>query len=531
MARTALYLRVSTDEQTIANQRRALETWAERAGHEIVAVDEDAGVSGSRGRDRRPGFDRMLKDATRRRFAMLAAWSVDRLGRSLQELQAAGVNLFLHQQALDTRIPSGRAMFQMLGVFSEFERAHAGLARARAEGRRLGRPRVAPSSKSASGRCAGPGSRPSPGGSAVGSAPCSGSTVSGALADRDQKLGSRPSLPDGRRERRWTDHDGEQGMRFWWVNHKQTYRQEIEGGYLWSPKVKSNGHRNPFYDSMRLVTPGDVVFSFADALIRQVGIATRPAVSCPKPAEFGQAGTNWARDGWMVPVDWQPVPRPLRPKDFIAELRPWLPGKGTPLDPESGNGFQHVYLAAVPGGMADVLLSRLGSWGTDLLRMARGTGDDDGAVRVVDDALEEAVRHDAALDETTRRAVVEARRGQGRFRLNVEAVERGCRVTGVTDPRLLRASHIKPWRSCATSEERLDGNNGLLLSPNIDHLFDRGYISFLDDGRMLLSPLMDPAQIARLGVPIEPPPNVGAFSLGQAAYLAFHRASVFLDGR
>jgi DNA invertase Pin-like site-specific DNA recombinase len=155
MARVALYLRVSTGEQTTANQRRALEAWAERAGHEIVAIYEDAGVSGTQGRDQRPGFDRLLKDATRRRFAMLAAWSVDRLGRSLQdlvqalqELRATGVDLFLHQQALDTRTPSGRAMFQMLGVFAEFERAiivervHAGLARARAEGRRLGRPKV-----------------------------------------------------------------------------------------------------------------------------------------------------------------------------------------------------------------------------------------------------------------------------------------------------------------------------------------------------------------------------------------------------
>jgi DNA invertase Pin-like site-specific DNA recombinase len=156
MARTALYLRVSTGEQTTANQRRALEAWAARAGPELVAVYEDAGVSGTRGRDQRPGFDRMLKDATRRRFAMLAAWSVDRLGRSLQdliqalqELRAAGVDLFLHQQALDTSTPSGRAMFQMLGVFAEFERAiirervNAGLARARAQGTRLGRPKVA----------------------------------------------------------------------------------------------------------------------------------------------------------------------------------------------------------------------------------------------------------------------------------------------------------------------------------------------------------------------------------------------------
>jgi DNA invertase Pin-like site-specific DNA recombinase len=120
-----------------------------------VAAYEDAAVSGARGRDRRPAFDRVLKDAVRRRFDVLAAWSVDRLGRSLQdlvaalqELRGAGVDLFVHQQALDTGTPSGKAMFQMLGVFAEFERAivvervNAGLARARAQGARLGRPRV-----------------------------------------------------------------------------------------------------------------------------------------------------------------------------------------------------------------------------------------------------------------------------------------------------------------------------------------------------------------------------------------------------
>jgi DNA invertase Pin-like site-specific DNA recombinase len=155
MARVALYVRVSTSGQTVENQVRELTVWAERAGHEIVATYRDNAISGSKGRDARPGFDQALKDATRRRYDMLAAWSVDRLGRSvqdlvaaLQELRGAGVDLFLHQQALDTSTPSGRAMFQMLGVFSEFERAiivervNSGLARARAAGTRLGRPKI-----------------------------------------------------------------------------------------------------------------------------------------------------------------------------------------------------------------------------------------------------------------------------------------------------------------------------------------------------------------------------------------------------
>jgi DNA invertase Pin-like site-specific DNA recombinase len=155
MARVALYLRVSTSGQTVENQRRELEAWAARAGHEVVTAYADEGVSGARGRDQRPQFSQMLKDAVRRRFDLLAAWSVDRLGRSLpdlvnalKDLHEAGVGLFLHQQGLDTTTSSGRAMFGMMGVFAEYERAmvrervNAGLARARAQGTRLGRPRV-----------------------------------------------------------------------------------------------------------------------------------------------------------------------------------------------------------------------------------------------------------------------------------------------------------------------------------------------------------------------------------------------------
>jgi DNA invertase Pin-like site-specific DNA recombinase len=150
--RVGIYLRVSTDGQTTQNQRRELEAVAARSGWEVVAIYEDAGISGSNGREKRPGFDQLLNDATARRINLVASWSVDRLGRSLQhlvgflnELQALNCNLYLHQQAIDTTTPSGRAMFQMCGVFAEFERAmivervNAGLARAKANGVKLGR--------------------------------------------------------------------------------------------------------------------------------------------------------------------------------------------------------------------------------------------------------------------------------------------------------------------------------------------------------------------------------------------------------
>jgi DNA invertase Pin-like site-specific DNA recombinase len=150
--RVGIYLRVSTDGQTTENQRRELEAVATRSGWEVVGLYEDAGISGSNGRDKRPGLDRLLRDATARKINLVAAWSVDRLGRSLQhlvgflnELQALNCHLYLHQQAIDTTTPSGRAMYQMCGVFAEFERSmivervNAGLARAKANGVKLGR--------------------------------------------------------------------------------------------------------------------------------------------------------------------------------------------------------------------------------------------------------------------------------------------------------------------------------------------------------------------------------------------------------
>jgi len=152
MAKVAIYARVSTFDQTCENQKRELGQWAARAGHEVVKIYEDAGISGTKGRDKRQGFDALLKGAVRREFDMIAVWSSDRLGRSmphllevLQTLRGSGVGLYVHTQALDTSTPSGRALFQMLGVFAELERemivvrVNAGLARARQSGTRSGK--------------------------------------------------------------------------------------------------------------------------------------------------------------------------------------------------------------------------------------------------------------------------------------------------------------------------------------------------------------------------------------------------------
>lgn len=153
MKRAALYVRVSTDQQTVENQTRELRQVAERRGWEVVEVYSDAGISGAKGRANRPGLDRMLNDAKRRKFDIVMSWAIDRLGRSLidllgtiQELEACGVDLYLDQQAIDTTTPMGKLVFQVTGVFAEFERSmiqqrvRAGLSRAKAHGTKSGKP-------------------------------------------------------------------------------------------------------------------------------------------------------------------------------------------------------------------------------------------------------------------------------------------------------------------------------------------------------------------------------------------------------
>ncbi len=155
MKRVAIYTRVSTTDQTTENQYLELKAIADRQGWKIVGHYQDFGVSGAKGRDQRAEFSRLWKDATKRKIDIIMTWSVDRLGRSLQHLvsflgdvNALGLNLYIHIQGMDTTTPSGRAMFQMCGVFAEFERSmiqervKAGLARAKANGRKLGRPKV-----------------------------------------------------------------------------------------------------------------------------------------------------------------------------------------------------------------------------------------------------------------------------------------------------------------------------------------------------------------------------------------------------
>ena len=319
-------------------------------------------------------------------------------------------------------------------------------------------------------------------------------------------------------------------MRYWWVNQNQTYRHEVGGGYLWSPKRKANQAQNPFYDFMREVAPGDVIFSFANTRIGAVGIARSHAYEAPKPLEFGQAGAYWDTIGWRLDVAFTELRNSIRPADHMATLAPHLPDRYAPLRP-NGAGLQSVYLTRLSEHFSAALIDLLGAEARALVLARRDATTESSATAIGLVEWEEhellRVQSDSTVPETDRQAIVLARRGQGLFKRRVMLIENACRLTHVDQEEHLRASHCKPWRD-ASNEERLDGENGLLLTPTIDHLFDRGFISFANDGLVIVSPVAHRESLKRMGIDPTTPPNVGGFSLGQRRYIEYHRENVLL---
>ncbi|MGM1051837.1 MAG: HNH endonuclease [Pseudomonadota bacterium] len=311
-------------------------------------------------------------------------------------------------------------------------------------------------------------------------------------------------------------------MAYWWVNHKQTYQQETGGGYIWSPKTRQDGGRSHFYDNMAKVAPGDIVFSYANAQIHDVGVATAAAVTAPKPSEFGRSGDGWSREGWMVPVEFHKTSQAFRPKNHIERIAPLLPEKYSPIQ-ANGNGNQTAYLASISDDLALLLLRIIDE---PRLEEKLLQGNVAAEEPFAEDELEDAVWARGDIPETDKEQIVLSRRGQGAFRKSLEQIEPCCRITRLSEREHLRASHIKPWRD-SNDQERLDGNNGLLLAPHIDHLFDRGYITFDDDGLVEFSPQLTQQAAKALGVEINQ--YVGKFNSHQSAYLAYHRKHVFLE--
>ena len=306
-------------------------------------------------------------------------------------------------------------------------------------------------------------------------------------------------------------------MRYWWVNQNQTYEYEVPGGFLWSPKTKANGGFNYFYATMEQVLPGDLVFSFCDTQIKAIGVVQAAAVTSPKP-DFRNAGSNWSDVGWYVEVEFEELQNPIRPKDFMTQINPHLPEKYSPLQ-HNGKGLQGIYLTEISTDFGNLLIDLTNANIVNIQNELSPLSAIESEFEINMEIMAKGIEGDLEKIQ-----LVKARRGQGIFRANVRLVEKSCRVTGVSNKKHLRASHIKPW-SKSDDKEKISGYNGLLLAPHVDHLFDRGFITFDPIGNLLVSNKLQKEVLVRWS--IKEDINVGGFLDQQVDFLDYHASKIF----
>jgi putative restriction endonuclease len=267
---------------------------------------------------------------------------------------------------------------------------------------------------------------------------------------------------------------------------------------------------------MTLLEQGDVVVSHINGALRYAGVVTSRAVSDRKP-DFGFAGNAWSDDGWSVEMRFKELPNSVRPQDHLSFYGQVAPARYAPMT--SAGRVNQQYLFSLPEILGEFYLKAGGVQPGELKSLLRTDPS-------VESALEEAERNlsSTVLTTTERHVLARARLGQGMFKEEVRRIESACRLTGVSDPEHLVASHMKPW-SKSDNAERLDGNNGLLLSPHVDNLFDRGLITFSASGRVVNSPQLN------LDVPrrwkLDLTVSTGKFHKSQLPYLEYHQNEVF----
>jgi putative restriction endonuclease len=291
-------------------------------------------------------------------------------------------------------------------------------------------------------------------------------------------------------------------MAVWWVFQNKSYERSRAGGYLWAPLVDKEGHKKSHWEAVDQVQPGDLILSSKDRQIVATSVALSAAYKAPQPDPLD--AENWTGEGRRVDVAYADLPEPIAVDD-LEPLFPLLQADSGPIA-ASGRGKQG-YLFPVHPVAAKQILERVD-------RVA---------------SVQEIVGAASDLDKpepiTVGIRTQKIRVGQQVFRDKVLTLWSGrCAVTGVDDPRLLIASHIKPW-GLANNRERLDPLNGLLLEAGIDQLFDQGLITFETDGRLLISDSLSEQNRDALGLGISQMRL--SVKTGSEDYLAFHRSNIF----
>jgi hypothetical protein len=274
------------------------------------------------------------------------------------------------------------------------------------------------------------------------------------------------------------------------------------------------------YDNMKLLEPGDLVFSHSKKMIRALGIIQDKAYVGPQPDFEGTGSEDWADTGWHCDVSFTELEIPLDYGRYLEQIRPLLPEKFAPLD-KNGDAVLS-YLFTLSDELGEYLLGLTQLNPSEIqTRQAQAIADSED---VLDDVAEQEIIQKENFGPLEKENLVKSRRGQGIFKTNVKMYEKQCRVTGLKDKTHLTASHIKPWRK-SDNREKIDGNNGLLLSPHVDRLFDHGFISFSDSGDLLVSSKLNQDVLKFWN--IDPDMNVGAFRPEQCVYLEYHRGNLF----
>lgn len=308
-------------------------------------------------------------------------------------------------------------------------------------------------------------------------------------------------------------------MRYWWVNQGSTHNEEHEGSYIWSPLREKDNVVNRGYESMKLVSPGDLLWSHFDGKLRAIGTATSYCYPFKRPGDFPEHQNKGNDNGWKVDVVYRHDVKAISPKENHERLKPFLPDKYSPMN-VNGIASMKLYLIELSGALAAELMTMMNIAVADFPTVVDVDSRADEAAADLEKADIESISTDASIGETEKKILIDARLGQGKFRKLVAALEKKCRVSGISNTTFLTASHIKPWSDCS-SKERLDPENGFLLSPNIDRLFDRNFISFDDDGKLIVSSLLTASELKQFGLTAGM--STGQLTNGQKAYLVSHR--------
>jgi microcompartment protein CcmK/EutM len=295
-------------------------------------------------------------------------------------------------------------------------------------------------------------------------------------------------------------------MEFYWVNVGGTHREVLEGNFLWAPisSTQQNGKERTqvHWDNVGAVKNGDVIFCCKDSKIYAIAVATADAYESDRPAS--RSFKAWSVNGRRVDIALTHLERPILRDEIAAAFMDQFDSQTSPSLFTKGGTLNQIYMARLPIRAGVFLL------------------DASGQMADFDDVLIAKGASGRKVSKTTREAIVQARVGQGKFRASLIRIWHGrCALTGVQNPDLLVASHIEAW-CLADNAARLDSDNGLLLATHVDRLFDRGLISFADDGRLLVSLRLSQSDRAVFGLDQFPP--LSQLTPGNQRYLAKHRA-------